>query len=278
MSSKIQNQDSGSVAKSYETLSYPKGQVTHGLVASGVVALVMQPFFKWQTDAMNGVKLGFKNLYRGFVPNFFGVVPGTGASFVAKSVIQEAFLKDQDLTRVQKLGVAMLPGALTAGVPTAFDRVMIVEQTHKVSTREALSQILKHDGVKGFTKGLTPAIVRESLFTGSLFGVSDEVADRLTHLVPNEWVRMILANSVTGAFAGVVSLPANVVKTKMQASLTGFYSVSETVSAIFKKEGWKGFLDAKKAMARGTLTAGAMITLGFARKLLPPLYSDSLHR
>ncbi|KAA8497099.1 Mitochondrial substrate carrier family protein ucpB [Porphyridium purpureum] len=157
-----------------------------------------------------------------------------------------------------KCASGILSGAIGALCGNPFELVKVRMQAGMQSgfvyrsTFHALASIRAEDGVRGFYKGVGPAIVRASLLTASQLASYDEaktIASRMLGLDRSSLQVNFTAAMLAGIATTAVTSPADVVKTRMMNArgLEQQYRSSwDCISRITAQEGpavlFKGFV------------------------------------
>lgn len=190
------------------------------------------------------------NLYRGFSGNCLSIVPTEAIAFLVHGVAIHSFGESP-------LTVSFAAGAVSAPVATAFERIVIVQQLEGRSCFKSIHRLFVLEGTRGFLKGLAPMTLRESLFTGALFGFNRTFEKN-----------QALTSFAAGGFAGFLSTPADRIKTLMQADLCGHYpSFITTAKKIVLSEGFAALF--KGATIRSSLIGAATLIMSYSKEQLP---------
>ncbi|MBN2479724.1 MAG: hypothetical protein JXA94_05810 [Parachlamydiales bacterium] len=254
------------------------GHFFNGVASSLSMTTVMQPVFTLKTYVMQGAgKPAIRNLYRGYFSNCASVVPSQGIAYLTNGVMNKTLKKEEGKSSTAKeLAYSIIPGSAASPWATACERVMIVQQLQGGSTKDALTKIVKKEGVRGLAKGFTPTLARESLFSLGLFGLRNTLDKKLEPKVQNRKIREATSSVVAGAAAGFASAPFDRLKTKVQSDLKGSSSWLKEGRKIVVKEGVRGLF--KGAGVRAGLVSGAMSVMTVAEKQLPKYYPKFSHQ
>ena len=136
---------------------------------------------------------GLKGFYRGLVPSLFGVSHGA-LQFMAYELFKryrarQLGIQEQNLGVVDYLALSgiskIFAGSATYPYQVVRARLQMYEagQTYK-SARDAVSQIWRQEGLKGFYKGLAPNLVR---------------------VLPSTWVTFLVYEKTKTLLPGVLS-------------------------------------------------------------------------
>jgi len=157
--------------------------------------------------------------------------------------------------------VSMIAG-LTAGglgsmLGTPADLALIrmqADSTLPVSQRrnykgviDALSQIIKKEGVRNLWKGNLPTVTRAMALNVGQLSVYDQAKGYFSKQLGAGKIANISASMVAGFFASVLSLPFDFVKTRIQKQKAGpdgklpYNGSMDCVAKVFKQEGMMAF-------------------------------------
>lgn len=228
------------------------GQFTNGVVSTAGMMCVVHPGIVVKNFLMGGQGMPpFTALLRGLPTNIASVAPAQGAAFAVKGATDNGFIA----------------GCAAAPIATAFDRVMLVQQLDGKSAKQAILQILAKDGSRGFVKAFFPTLKREVIVTATLFEGKEKVEATLESRISDKKVRSAVASLLSGGTAGVLSAPADRVKTIMQKDMNGSYSWVQTTQKLWQTEGVKGFF--KGAGTRGAVVGAFVYLMGEAKERVP---------
>ncbi|MCL4419492.1 solute carrier family 25 protein [Patescibacteria group bacterium] len=101
------------------------------------------------------------------------------------------------------------------------DAALPTTATDKLTVRRILQLIRETQGRKGYFTGVTVTIARDCCFSGSYF-FSYEVMKYLQHKFVNypDPIKHMIAGGTAGFIGTVISLPIDVVKTRIQTQAT----------------------------------------------------------
>ncbi len=197
---------------------------------------------------------GLAGLYRGVVPN----ICGNGAAW-GLYMLCYAWLKDNvgkggtsnDPISLRALSLAAAAGAFSSVLtnPIWLVKVRLQSQPHDAADkyenmRHAVRTIYREEGMRGFWRGIAPALIGTS--HGAVQMVVYEklralVWDRVADVTP---IHYLLLGIMSKSVASVATFPYQLVKTRMQVRDLHFHrhsTLRETVKAIWKTEGPRGF-------------------------------------
>ena len=143
-------------------------------------------------------------------------------------------------------------GAVSALVVCPADMLIIQQQKTGLSLAAQVRAIASAHGWAKFSKGLLPAIGRESLFTGGYLGLAPVLRTALVKASPQRFAEgtggseqgnfasLLLSSIMAGVTAGVLTHPIDTVKTRMQGDLSPtspYSSISRTASLLWQEGG-----------------------------------------
>ena len=152
---------------------------------------------------------------------------------------------------------------MSALVVCPADMLIIQQQKTGLSLAAQVSSISSQFGWTKFSKGLLPAIGRESLFTGGYLGLAPVLRGVLVRTAPEyfaeggggagkagpggvggkvdgNFASLLLSSIMAGSAAGVCTHPIDTVKTRMQGDLSSgspYSSVSRTARLLWQEGG-----------------------------------------
>ncbi|KAF2834997.1 mitochondrial carrier [Patellaria atrata CBS 101060] len=135
---------------------------------------------------------GITALYRGIIPTVAGVAPYVGLNFMTYEAMRQYFTpKGQDNPgQLGKLGAGAVAGAVAQSITYPFD---VLRRRFQINTMsgmgyqyksifDAIRVILKHEGIKGFYKGITPNLLKVAPSMASSWASFELTRDFLTGL------------------------------------------------------------------------------------------------
>jgi solute carrier family 25 oxoglutarate transporter 11 len=168
--------------------------------------------------------------------------------------------KEKNLPLHLKVAAGTMAGALASAVGSPADLVLIrlqSDQTLPAGQRrnykgvgDALVRIVREEGFLGLWRGATPTIIRAMCLNAAMMSTADHVKESVAPLVGGE--KTIAASTLSAAASGVASavasLPADLVKTRLQRMARdpvtgtlpykGFWDCARSIAA---KEGLGAF-------------------------------------
>lgn len=146
---------------------------------------------------------------------------------------------------------------------------------------DCLWKIFRAKGVRGIFKGLTSTFVRETPAFGSYFASYDKLCRVMSpkFLETGEAgaLTVLTAGGIAGVISWVVTYPIDVIKSRIQADISGKYSGNiDCVVKSYKAEGWRVFFQGiNSAIIRAFPTNAA--TFGAVVLFSRLLYRDNTH-
>lgn len=132
------------------------------------------------------------------------------------------------LSLAQKVGLGATAGALAAIVGTPADVSLVRMQADNMAPPalrrnytgvfNALGRIVKEEGVLSLWRGTAPTVVRAMVLNAALLSTADQMKEFLAPYLGgiNAWSNIAISSLTAGVVAAVVSLPADMVKTRLQ--------------------------------------------------------------
>jgi len=171
---------------------------------------------------------GFSTLYKGLDAGIIRQLTYTTARMGIFKVVSDALKKEGEKTiPLWKKGVAGLTaGGLGALVGNPADLALIrlqADATLPVEQRRnytgvinALTRIVKEEGVLGLWKGAGPTVVRAMALNLGMLASFDQSKEYFDSTIGKGWTSTFIASAISGFFAVTFSLPFDFVKTRIQ--------------------------------------------------------------
>eukprot|EP01082_Thalassiosira_pseudonana_P009294 g8213.t1 g8213 contig29:16378-17262(+) len=183
--------------------------------------------------------------YRGVFLQASTVAPITAVQFLLNGIFQQFIVssfrssnnRERTLSDLETLSAAFAAGALSGVCYGPVDLVTIQQQKLRASPLATVQMLVKDYGARSLFRGLSPTIVRESLYTAGYLGLSPVIAhklmqkstsskiDRDEYQFPlfgnNPFLARIVGACIAGTFAAIATNPADCCKTLVQSDMTG---------------------------------------------------------
>jgi hypothetical protein len=229
----------------------PLGNTILGGISSLLINAVAHPISTLQNCIMANPSstlrtlrqsMGFTNLYRGY-----WAIGATDAVTFATAYVANDALRDHSsqLTASVVAGTACtLPICIGEGL--ARNR-----QVHGMPYLTIFQRALR-------PAGLVATGLREIPFTMSVFWLTPLLQEQLS--TPSSITAQAVAGTTAGALCGLVTSPADLVKTRIQTG-SDSESITKVTRAVFAENGWKGFFrgSGMRALYIGLAGAGMNI-------------------
>lgn len=207
-------------------------------------------------------KVVIQAFYRGLMPNMIGNSVSWALYFMwygnIKDLVRTVRVKTQGEEKGRRLGSmdyflasglsGILTGVVTNPIWVIKTRMLSTSKSHPgayKSIAHGTKTLWQKEGIKGFYRGLTP----------SLFGVSHGAVQFMAYeQLKNRWalgrkggkegltnVDFLTLSAVSKMFAGSITYPYQVVRTKMQRYDVPEMRAREVVKGIWRAEGAAGF-------------------------------------
>ena len=119
----------------------------------------------------------------------------------------------------------------------------IKPSTKGLNFRQAASTIYTTEGYRGFLRGLTPSLIKNSTMTGQYFSILFylEVLIRRINLFNDSQIQL-LAGGGAKAMQSVLANPLIVIKTRLEViGFNEYHGFDDAIRKIYSKEGLMGF-------------------------------------
>ena len=170
----------------------------------------------------------------------------------------------QDISFFQKVMSGMTSGAIAVCIGTPFDVALVRMQNDGAMPKElrrgysnvgnALSRIVKEEGLLKLWSGLAPNILRGASMNVGMMACYDQAKQTITSITkqPDSYTTKLGSAATAGFCCAILSLPFDMIKSRLQNQtidkITGkpqFKGVIDCATKILQKEGvfafWKGF-------------------------------------
>jgi solute carrier family 25 oxoglutarate transporter 11 len=172
-----------------------------------------------------------------------------------------AMLRKPVLSFLSKLAIGALSGASSSLLANPLEVVLVRLQTDlskPAATRrnykgvfDGLIRVSREEGVAGLWSGAVPTVLRAAILNAAMLAAADETKERLAvYTGKGTVVTLLLSSFMSGIAASVASLPADMIKTRLQyqsPDINGKLKYSGIVHAtrsIISEEGffslWRG--------------------------------------
>ncbi|KAI0845810.1 mitochondrial carrier [Daldinia vernicosa] len=179
-----------------------------------------------------------------------------------KALSARAKEKGREVTFVERASAGLAAGGIAAFIGNPADLALIrmqsdglkpaAERKHYKSVIDALSTIVKSEGVTALWAGATPTVVRAmALNLGQLACFSEAKAQLKKHTQLSPQSQTLTASAIAGFFASFLSLPFDFVKTRLQKQQRGpdgrlpYKSMTDCFVKVAREEGitrfYRGF-------------------------------------
>eukprot|EP01133_Synstelium_polycarpum_P001403 gene1403-1619_t len=197
---------------------------------------------------------GLRGLYRGFLPHLVYVIPSASISFVCYEAIVEHY-HDTELDKSRYSVIAPILGMTLARlsgsiIRTPFDIVKMRLQVDAKTMMDTVNDIIRKDGYRGLFKYSYVSIMRDLPFSAIYFS-SYEILKSLqrkghrSDQSSTNTLNHLIAGSGAGCIASIMTIPLDVVKTKLQTQdalpkSKRFSGVTTAIKSIIRDEGFFG--------------------------------------
>ena len=189
---------------------------------------------------------GFKRLYAGVGPVLLGSAPGAAVFFVTYDTSKRTFSQYEfnpffsDMTSASIGKVT----ACTVTVPKDVIKQRTQASKGQHSSFGVLKSCLQNEGFLGLFRGYRSTVMREIPLSAIQFSLWEQLKSRVKNYKNSDFLTFFengLCGSLTGGFAGAVTTPLDVVKTRIMLARTedpeANGKVSQVLSRCVRKEG-----------------------------------------
>jgi solute carrier family 25, member 39/40 len=207
-------------------------------------------------DAMRKIvrSEGPRGLWRGLNATLALSVPTTGLYFTLyQALMAYSSLSVRIPDGFDAAAAGMLARTMTATIASPVELVRVRLQAGSNGTiLSILHRAYREEGLRSLWRGLTPTLARDAPFSAIYWGTYETLKNPARSPLPSRMFRNGEPNFVTflasgvgaGGLAGVLTVPADVIKTRQQAAERGgmsHSSVAEIARSILRDEGAQGF-------------------------------------
>ena len=195
---------------------------------------------------------GLKGFYRGFLPSLIRLPLGNAFYFgtleKTKNIMINRFKTKGVVTNfISSAAGITVQSIVTNPIYLISTRFEAVGQNKYKNFLDAVKKILEEEGLKGFTKGLKPLLIKE-IPSHSLFYVLYELNNKWLQkcsLVPKN-LTFSLSSMITSIVVSILDNPFDLIRTRTQFHFISknenhrYPKVLEGIRYIYKTEGIKG--------------------------------------
>ena len=189
---------------------------------------------------------GFRSLWSGLTPTLVLAVPTTMLYFTTYEYLKKFFAKTIPNPEQKMIYISLLSGALGRTWAVCWVSPLELIRTKMQSQKMGFSEVgtaikvtFKNEGSPGLWKGLGATLIRDVPFSAIYWGCYESMRP-----VEFDFGKTFVAGAVAGSVASTVTLPMDVIKTRLQIELgeTGVKMSSlQMASEILETQGLKGF-------------------------------------
>eukprot|EP00485_Elphidium_margaritaceum_P024505 CAMPEP_0202714196 /NCGR_PEP_ID=MMETSP1385-20130828/65823_1 /ASSEMBLY_ACC=CAM_ASM_000861 /TAXON_ID=933848 /ORGANISM="Elphidium margaritaceum" /LENGTH=286 /DNA_ID=CAMNT_0049374857 /DNA_START=44 /DNA_END=904 /DNA_ORIENTATION=+ len=229
-----------------------------GLALGALEVCIDQPFLYWKNAAQQNLPftLNPKFLYRGLVASITNMAALTAIQFFGTGVIKQAIKggEQRECTATEEVLSALAGGGISGVICGPLELTMIQQQRFGGTIIGTPMNIISKTGIVGMTRGMLPAITRESIFTCGYLGVTPVLQKKIESIaalqnLPTPVIQFGCAMSA-GLIASGLSHPADTIKTCMQGdieqstykrALSGLRLIiaRDSISGLYKGFKWR---------------------------------------
>ncbi|KAL4714880.1 hypothetical protein ACJJTC_012552 [Scirpophaga incertulas] len=128
---------------------------------------------------------------------------------------------------------------------TADGRLPKEQRRNYRSVVDAITRIIKEEGLTKLWRGATPTVVRAMVVNAAQLSTYSQAREMFIKFVPDGIFLHFCASMLSGLITTIASMPIDIIKTRIQNAAKG-QSQAAVVSNLLRNEGvlslWKGFL------------------------------------
>lgn len=216
-----------------------------GSVAAFIEGILLQPTLYWKNAKAQGLPFTInpRKLYRGTGTSIFNEMAVMSMQFGVTSYAQRAGPSENNAD----MRAAVVGGLVSAFLSAPIELIMIKQQLQGGGFFHVTYQTISTYGVssRGLYRGLVPAIFRDSLYVGSMLGVTPLLQNYLEKRHGQSPLMASFNASICGGImAAIPSHPFDIVKTCMQGDLDQvvYKSSLHTVQVLYRQGGFQRLL------------------------------------
>ena len=197
-------------------------------------------------------KEGIKGFYRGFIPSLIRLPLGNAFYFGTlehtKKLLNKRFKTNDIITNfISSAAGITVQSIVTNPIYLISTRFEAVGMNKYKNVFDAVKKILEEEGIKGFTKGLKPLLIKE-IPSHSLFYVLYELNNKWIKkcgIIPKN-LGFSLSSMITSIIVSILDNPFDLIRTRTQFHFISkndehrYPKVFEGIRYIYKNEGLKG--------------------------------------
>ncbi|CCK72399.1 uncharacterized protein KNAG_0K00310 [Huiozyma naganishii CBS 8797] len=172
---------------------------------------------------------GYRNFYRGISSPLLMEAPKRAIKFAYNDKFQNmyrALLNEDSTTQIIAILAGASAGAAESIVVTPFEYVKIALQspsTPYTSFVHCVRHVIRTQGVRSLLIGIEPTMWRHTVWNAGYFGILHQIRSLLpsSGTRSGETFNYFLAGSIGGCLSCFLSLPFDVVKSRMQSGVHG---------------------------------------------------------
>lgn len=169
------------------------------------------------------------------------------------------FTNDQLITKMSPLAASFFAGLLATPAITIGEGLMIRRQVHDISYFQSMQRSLR-------LSDLIATGLREVPFNIGVFSLTPMIKEKFLW-IKNESMRHVVAATTTGLFVGMLTTPADKIKTMLQAE-KNYISLKEISKNMYKR------IFVREAIWRSIYTGASITIVSLIYDLLPKYFSN----
>jgi hypothetical protein len=211
-----------------------------GSIGGTVETLIQMPLLTYKFCLQNNTKLPrtFSLWYKGAAIQSSTVAPITAFQMMSNTLLTNHFITDNNVTYKEKVTIASISGGFSSLIYSPIDLITIQQQIHRQNIRNTTRFILQQYNFTTFFKGLSPCIIRESVYTGGYLGLAPVISHSLQNNLDIDKSKTNLIGSVvTGTLSSLITHPFDTTKTVIQSNLGKNLKLFPTMKDLYNTYG-----------------------------------------
>jgi solute carrier family 25 aspartate/glutamate transporter 12/13 len=191
---------------------------------------------------------GVTGFFSGLRPQLLGVAPEKAIKLAVNDLVKRTYKQYPSIAQKYELPADIVAGGLAGASQVIFTNPLEIvkirlqiQSSKNVANRTSAMSIARGLGIRGLYGGSKACFLRDVPFSMIYFPMYSRIKDALSDdMGNNTGLQMFTSGIISGSVAAVVTTPADVVKTRLQAFHSPFNSISECFNSTYRQEGVKG--------------------------------------
>ncbi|XP_028416940.1 mitochondrial glycine transporter-like [Dendronephthya gigantea] len=183
-------------------------------------------------------------LWKGTIPSLYRTVPGVGLYYGCLHLLDGRLREKPSNVKRFALGASARGFVVLCLMPVNVIKIRFESgKYHYKTVPKAFTYIWSTEGVRGLYRGSFTTIIRDAPFSGAYLMFYGRIKEIVKQSLGKEKLSspsIAICGLTSGIFASLLTHPADVVKTLIQASSEP-YKITAIIKNIFKNNGLQGF-------------------------------------